>query len=122
MRFKFGLRLAPSDGSGLAYSLDGANAGEKFEARSGSNPLRLKAARTDAEGAWRPLVFNSRVKADFEQIALEKIEIAPRGSDGAKSSGRKLAEVRLGEDIKLTSELSATRFDLDSSPEPRCAG
>ncbi len=111
--FKFGVRLAPMDGSGLAYSLDGANTGEAFEGTLRIEPTAAEGGKTDSEGALRPLVFNSKVRADFEKIALDKIEIAPRGSDGANLIGGS-ASITLGEDIRLKSDLSATRFDLDS--------
>jgi uncharacterized protein involved in outer membrane biogenesis len=111
--FKFGLRLQPSDGSGLAYSLDGGNTGERFEGTLRIEPAAGEGGKSDAEGALRPLVFNSRIVADFDRIALAKIEIAPRGSDGANLLGGS-AEISLGEDIRLSSDLSATRFDLDA--------
>jgi uncharacterized protein involved in outer membrane biogenesis len=111
--FKFGLRLAPSDGSGLTYILDGANTGTKFEGTLRIEPAVAEGGKTDAEGTLRPLVFNSRVSADFDSIALNKIEIAPRGSDGANLLAGS-AHVALGEEIKLKSDLSATRFDLDA--------
>jgi uncharacterized protein involved in outer membrane biogenesis len=111
--FKFSLRLAPGDGSGLTYALDGANTGENFEGSLKIEPAAAENGKSDAEGTLRPLVFNAQVKADFDGISLEKIEIAPRGSDGANLLGGS-AEILLGEEIRLSSDLSATRFDLDS--------
>lgn len=110
--FKFGLRLSPADGSGLDYVLDGANTGERFEGSLRIQPATAVDGKEDTEGNLRPLVFNSRITADFDTINLDKIEIAPRDSDGANLLAGS-ASIVLGKEIKLSSDLSATRFDLD---------
>jgi hypothetical protein len=112
--FKFGFRVAPVDGSGLVYSFDGANDGKQIKGAVRIEPAERVDGRSDPEGQFRPLVMTARVTSDFDSVTLDKIEIAPRDTNAGTNLLSGSARVRLGQAIKLTADLSATRFDLDA--------
>ena len=113
--FKFGFRIASADGSGLVYQFDGANDGNHVTGNIKIQPAASSDGRSDSEGQLRPLVMTAKVTSDFDTVALDKIEIAPR--DGSGESANLLtgsAEVKLGASVALKADLKATRFDLDA--------
>ncbi len=113
--FKFGFRVASADGSGLIYQFDGANDGTHVTGGLKIQPAATVDGRSDAEGQLRPLVMTAQVTSDFDTLALDKIEIAPR--DGTGEAANLLtgtAEVKLGASVALKADLKATRFDLDT--------
>ncbi|MGE3874472.1 MAG: AsmA family protein, partial [Parvibaculaceae bacterium] len=113
--FKFGFRIASADGSGLVYQFDGANDGRHVTGGLKVQPAASVDGRSDPEGQLRPLVMTAQVTSDFDTVALDKIEIAPR--DGTGESANLLtgnAEVKLGSSVALKADLKATRFDLDA--------
>jgi uncharacterized protein involved in outer membrane biogenesis len=112
--FKFGLRIAPADGSGLVYSFDGANDGKKIAGALRIEPAAHPDGRSDAEGEFRPLVMTAKVTANFDAVSLDKIEIAPRDASQGANLLSGSAHLSLGPSITLTTDLSASRFDLDA--------
>jgi len=112
--FRLSLRIAPADGSGFVYSFDGANDGKEFKGALSIEPAARPDGRSDAEGDLRPLVMTAKVTADFDTVALDKIEIAPRDAVRGTNLVSGNAHLSLGPAIKLTADLSATRFDLDA--------
>jgi len=112
--FKFGFRVAPADGSGLAFSFDGENDGTRVAGQLRIEPAPQVGGKADAEGDLRPLVLRAQATSDFDTLELKKIEIAPRdGEQGANLvSGE--AMVRLGEVIGIDAQFTASRFDLDT--------
>ncbi len=112
--FKFGFRISSGDGSGIVYQFDGANDGSHVTGNLRVQPAASVDGRSDAEGQLRPLVMTAQVKSDFDSVALDKIEIAPR--DGTTEGANLLtgsAVVTLGTSVALKADLKATRFDLD---------
>ena len=111
--FRFGVIAAPSDASGLAYSFDGAQNGGVTEGDIRIEPASAGDGKTDAEGRLRPLVFTAKVKADFDHVDLQKIEVAPRdpAQGGAITTGS--ASLKLGSHIDARVDLSAAMLDLD---------
>ena len=113
--FKFGFRIASAEGSGLVYQFDGANDGNHVTGNIKVHPSASSDGRSDSEGQLRPLVMTAKVTSDFDTVALDKIEIAPR--EGSGESANLLtgsAEVKLGASVALKADLKATRFDLDT--------
>jgi|GEM_PF-1262628 len=113
--FKFGFNIGSGDGSGLVYQFDGANDGNHVTGTLRIQPAASSDGRSDAEGQLRPLVMTAQVTSDFDTVALDKIEIAPR--DGTGEGANLLtgnAEVKLGASVLLKADLKATRFDLDA--------
>ncbi len=110
---RFGFHIAPGDNSGLVYNFDGANDGEKIAGTMQIEPAADPEGKEDAEGRIRPLVFRSKVVADFDHIAFDAIEIAPRdsASGGTLVSGN--ARLTLGTAMAAEAELSASKIDLD---------
>ena len=121
--FKFGFRMAPVDGSGLVYQFDGANDANRVTGNLKIQPAASSDGRSDPEGQLRPLVLTAQVTSDFDTLALDKIEIAPRD---AENGGANLltgsAEVKLGASMALKADLKATRFDLDAVAGAKAKG
>lgn len=111
---KFGFRIAPSQSSGLTYSFDGARTADGAAGSLRVEPVTDAEGKGDAEGRLRPLVFAAQVKADFDAVTFEKIDIAPRDAavGGAVLSGS--ARVDLGERLTAKAELSAPKLDIDA--------
>ena len=113
--FKFGFRIASVDGSGLVYQFDGANDGNHVTGNLKIQPAASSDGRSDPEGQLRPLVLTAQVTSDFDTVALDKIEIAPRdATNGGANLLTGSAEVKLGASVGLKADLKATRFDLDA--------
>ncbi|MFZ5671882.1 MAG: AsmA family protein [Pseudomonadota bacterium] len=112
--FKFGFRIGSADGSGLVYQFDGVNDGNHVTGGLRIQPAASVDGRSDAEGQLRPLVMTAQVTSDFDTVALDKIEISPRDQN---AEGANLltgsAEIALGANVSLKTDLRATRFDLD---------
>jgi hypothetical protein len=111
--FRFGLRIAPGDGSGFIVSFDGDYTGAEIAGTARIEPATSQDGKGDAEGALRPLVFVSKVKANFDRIAFGKIEIMPRDKPNAATLVSGSAEIALGEKRSIAAELSAPRLDFD---------
>ncbi len=111
--FRFGFHIAPGDNSGLVYNFDGANDGEKIAGTMQIEPAADLEGKEDVEGRIRPLVFKAKVAADFDHVAFDAIEIAPRepGNGGTLVSGS--ARLTLGKTMSAEAELSASKIDLD---------
>lgn len=112
--FRFGFRIAPRDGSGFVYNFDGANDGDEVAGTLRIEPALQADGRSDPEGKFRPLVMTAKVKADFDEIGLDKIEIAPRDDEKSANLLTGSAHVKLGSTIALTADFAANRFDLDA--------
>jgi hypothetical protein len=114
MPFKFGFRVAPADGSGLAFSFDGENDGSRVAGQLKIEPAPQVGGKTDAEGELRPLVLRAQASSDFDTLELKKIEIAPRDGEPGANLVSGEAMVRLGEVIGIDAQFTASRFDLDT--------
>ncbi len=112
--FKFGFRVAPADGSGLAFSFDGENDGSRVSGQLKVEPAPQVGGKTDAEGDLRPLVLRAQALSDFDTLELKKIEIAPRDGEPGANMVTGEAMVRLGEVIGIDAQFAASRFDLDT--------
>jgi uncharacterized protein involved in outer membrane biogenesis len=111
---KFGFRLSPHDGPGLLYAFDGASTPASINGTLLIDSAQAAQGKSDPEGQLRPLVFKSKVKATFDVVDFENIEISPKD---AKQGGNILsgsAKIALGSEIEVESKLKATRFDLDA--------
>ncbi|HFC05330.1 MAG TPA: AsmA family protein, partial [Rhizobiales bacterium] len=114
---KFGIRLAPLEGSGLTYSFDGQSSDGKRQEISGKlkiEPTVSRKGKSDAQENFRPVVFRSIVKADFDQIRFSKIEVAPKNAVDVRTFVTGEAVVKLGSILKIDANLKAARFDVDS--------
>ncbi|MFO0991755.1 MAG: AsmA family protein [Hyphomicrobiales bacterium] len=112
--FKFGFRVAPADGSGLAFSFDGENDGSRVAGQLKIEPAPQVGGKTDAEGDLRPMVLRAQASSDFDTLELKKIEIAPRDGEPGANLVTGEAMVRLGETIGIDAQFTASRFDLDT--------
>ncbi|NJM30998.1 MAG: AsmA family protein [Rhizobiales bacterium] len=111
--FRFGFRVAPGDGSGVIVSFDGDYNGADVTGTTRIEPAASQDGKGDAEGALRPLVFVAKVKAGFDRIAFETIEIMARDTPNAATLVSGNAEIALGEKRGVSAELSAPRLDFD---------
>ena len=114
---KFGLRLAPMERAGLTYTFDGeSSTGEKHEITGKLKiiPTASKKGKADAQAVFRPVVFRSNIKADFEQVKFTKIELAPKNAVDARTFVTGDALVRFGSTLRIDANLNALSFDVDS--------
>ncbi len=111
--FRFGFRLAPGDNSGLVYNFDGANDGENIAGTMLIEPAADAEGKEDVEGRIRPLVFKAKVTADFDNVAFDAIEIAPRDPESGGTLVSGSARLSLGTAMSAEAELSAAKIDLD---------
>jgi hypothetical protein len=111
--FRIGLSVAAADGSGLVFSFDGTQDGETAEGEIRAEPASTGEGKSDAEGAVRPLVFTSKIKATFDAIAFDDIEIAPSDPQqgGVITTGS--ARLTLGRHIDARVDLTSSMLDLD---------
>src|SRR4029079_7364282 len=103
--FKFGFRIAPLNGPGLVYEFDGRNEGKKIKGTLRIEPAATPDGRGDPEGELRPLLMTAQVTSDFDTVALDKIEIAPRDTTQRTNLLGGSARIDLGPAIKLTADL-----------------
>ncbi len=110
---RFGVTLAAADGSGLVFSFDGAQGPEGVTGDMRIEPAVTGDGKTDAEGTLKPLALTAKVKASFDAIALDAIEVAPRDpkDGGVIVSGA--AQLTLGAYIDARIDLKASMLDLD---------
>ncbi len=111
--FRFGATIAAADGSGLVFSLDGTQTGNSLEGGVRIEPATTGEGKSDAEGAVRPLVFTSKVKATFDAVDFDDIAIAPSDprQGGAITTGS--ARLTLGRHIDARVDLRSSTLDLD---------
>ena len=111
--FRFGFHIAPGDNSGLVYDFDGTNDGNRISGFMQIEPAADPEGKEDVEGRIRPLVFKSKVVADFDHIAFDAIEIAPRDPESGGTLVSGSAKLTLGAAMAAEAELSASKIDLD---------
>ena len=111
--FRVGVRVARHDGSGAVFGFDGTVGDGKAAGTLRIEPAGTRDGKADAEGQLRPLVFTSKVKADFDVVDLDGIEIGPQNpaEGGALTTGT--ARVTLGRHITATADMTASMLDLD---------
>jgi len=110
---RFGFRIAPGDNSGLVYNFDGANDGDKIAGTMLIEPAADPEGKEDAEGRFRPTVFKAKVVADFDHVAFDAIEIAPRDLENGGTLVSGSARLTLGRAMSAEAELTASKIDLD---------
>jgi hypothetical protein len=111
--FLFGVKLAASDGSGYGLNFDGGYATGAVTGELRLAPAAAEDGKTDAEGRIRPLVFSAKVAGDFDLLKLSDIRVAQLEQAEAGPLAAGTAELRLGQRIAATAELSAALLDLD---------
>lgn len=111
--FRFGIRVANANASGLAYSFDGANMGDHLEGTVRVEPVAKSEGKSDTEGELRPLVLTAKVNTNFDFVAFDDIQIAPQDftQGGTMMSGS--AHITLGAALAATADLKAPLIDLD---------
>jgi uncharacterized protein involved in outer membrane biogenesis len=111
--FRFGIKVAPADNSGLVVSFDGAVKDGTTEGDVRIEPAVSGDGKTDAEGQFRPLVLTAKAKGNFDRIELSALQLAPLDprQGGALTSGT--ATVTLGRHIAAQVALSSAMLDLD---------
>ena len=112
--FRFGVSVASTDGSGLAYAFDGGILNGITEGQVRVAPAAADTGKTDAEGSIRPLAFTAKVKGDFESIAFDDIEISRIGPEESGAIATGSATLRLGSKIAAAADLKAAMLDVDA--------
>ena len=112
--FRLGFRVAPRDNTGFAWSFDGAATAASLEGTARVEPATAAEGKGDAEGRLKPFAVSAKVKADFDRIAFDGIDITRVTEDqtgGPIASGS--AVLTLGHHIGITANLEANVLDLD---------
>lgn len=113
---KFGVRLSSNESTGLVYAFDGqSGVGESHEITGNLkvSPAAGKKRKSDAKANFRPMVFRSKVKANFEEVKFTEIEVAPKNAVDVRTFVTGQARVKLGSLLNIDAKLQAARFDAD---------
>ncbi|MDE2445661.1 MAG: AsmA family protein, partial [Alphaproteobacteria bacterium] len=111
--FKFGVRLAPSDGSLPAFAFDGAEDKGGLKGKIRLEPVVTEDGRQSLNSAIKPLQMQADLTANFKGAKLDKIRITPVD---AKDNGTLIegtADMAFERGIDASLNLSAPRLDLD---------
>ncbi len=111
--FRFGLSAAAADGSGIVLNFDGVQDGTQAEGELRIEPAATGDGKSDAEGAVQPLVFTSKIKASFDAVDLDSIEIAPNDPQAGGVITTGSARLTLGRHIEARVDLNSAMLDLD---------
>ncbi len=111
--FRFGVRVANADNSGLVWSFDGQQTAQGAEGDFRVAPAATEDGKGDVEGRVRPLALTAKVNASFDEIRFEKLEVAPvdPAQGGAVTTGT--ASLKLGRHIAARVDLTAAMLDID---------
>ena len=115
--FNFGVRLAPIDTRGLAYSFDGEMPADPKQDIKGTLNIKPAGRVTTAQTAksdFRPMVFRANIAANFNKIKFTKIQIAPENAIDIQTFIKGDAVVELGSILRITSNLKAAHLDVDT--------
>ena len=109
-----GLRVSSQENSGYSYFLDGKSEAGSIEGLLRMTPIADSEGKSDSEGQFRPITFKSKIKASFEKVDLNEIEIRPADAadQGTLLSGN--ASFTLDKQVKATADISAPRADFDA--------
>jgi AsmA family/AsmA-like C-terminal region len=110
--FRFGLRLAPSDGSLPAVAFDGQQNASELTGKVRVEPVVTPNDKMNLNGV-KPLQMQADVKASFENVAFEKIHIVPADSKDSGTLIEGSANIALADGVKAQLNLNAPRLDLD---------
>ena len=111
--FKFGFRVAPSEGGLPAFVFDGTeNAGQLL------GKMRLESVVTDdgkqsLDQNFKPLQMQADVTASFHGVKFAKIHIVPADNKDSSTLIEGSADVTLDRGIDASITLSSPRIDLD---------
>ena len=117
-----GVRIAPVETSGLVYSFDGTAGGSRDKFLQGKLrvvPATTKTGKSDSQERLRPLEYKAIISAGYDEVRFTKVEIAPQSTIDIASFLTGEAVMKFGRELRLTTKLSATRFNLDAVLGPR---
>ncbi|HHI82112.1 MAG TPA: hypothetical protein ENJ99_03075, partial [Rhizobiales bacterium] len=70
--------------------------------------------KSDSLANFKPMALRANIKADFDRITLDEIEIAPQNAIDVRTFLKGRARIDLGRQIAVDTTLKAARFELDS--------
>ncbi len=111
--FRLGVRVAHADGSGLVYSFDGGLDKGLAEGDIRIEPASTDSGKSDAEGTVQPLKLTAKVKAGFDRVQLDKLEITHAGAEAGGTLASGTAELNLGSRLSAKIVLNSALLDLD---------
>lgn len=112
--FRLGVRVAHADNSGLVYSFDGGLNNGLAEGDIRVEPAATGSGKSDAEGAVQPLRLTAKVKAGFDRVQLDKVELTHVGSQEGGTLASGTAELNLGSRLSAKIVLNSATLDLDA--------
>jgi uncharacterized protein involved in outer membrane biogenesis len=112
--FKFLLHLEPLDGSLPALVLDSALKDGMLKGKARLEPVVTADGRQSLEGSFKPLKLQSEFEANYDHIALEKIQITPADTKDSGTLIEGSASAIFDGGVKAIVKLNSPRLDLDS--------
>ena len=112
--FKFGFRVAPSDGDLPAFVFDGTENAGKLLGKIRLEPVVTDDGRQSLDQHFKPLQMQADVTASFRGLKLDKIHIVPADNKDSSTLIEGSADVALDRGIDASLTLSSPRIDLDN--------
>ena len=111
--FKFGFRVAPSDGALPAFVFDGAGYNGKLLGKMRLEPVITEDGRQSLDQHFKPLQMQADVIASFHGVKLDKIHIVPADNKDSSTLIEGSADVAFDRGIDASVSLTSPRLDLD---------
>ena len=112
--FKFGFKIAPTDGTLPAFVFDGVQHDDQLQGKIGLQPVVTEDGRQSLDSSFKPLEMQADLTASFDNVKLNKIHIVPVDSKDSGTLIEGSANVALKQGIQASVTLSSPRIDLDS--------
>ena len=111
--FKFGFRVAPSDGALPAFVFDGTENAGQLLGKIRLEPVVTDDGRQSLDQSFKPLQMQADVTASFHGVKLDKIHIVPADNKDSSTLIEGSADVALDRGIDANVTLTSPRIDLD---------
>jgi uncharacterized protein involved in outer membrane biogenesis len=112
--FKFGVKWTPQDGALPAFVFDGQESLGEVSGKLNLQPVITEDGRQSLEGSFKPLQMQAEIKANFENLALDKVHIVPADPKDSGTLIEGTASVALQNGVKVQLDLNSPRLDMDS--------
>ncbi len=111
--FKFGFRVAPTDGALPAFVFDGTENAGQLLGKIRIEPVVTDDGRQSLDQNFKPLQMQADVAASFRGAKLDKIHIVPADNKDSTTLIEGSADVAFERGIDANVKLSSPRINLD---------
>lgn len=112
--FKFALKLSPQDGALPALAFEGQQILGEVAGKLNLLPVITDDGRQSLEGSFKPLQMQAEIKANFENLTLDKVHIVPADPKDSGTLIEGTASLALQNGVKAQVNLNSPRLDMDS--------